>query len=205
MELPETCPTCGANASSFMTLPDQSTFCPVCRNAVLELATVPDVVTTAAEKSRIEFGDNDGAMNDDDAQEVTHDQIAPPPTPPGSVAATGEGSVLAVPDPSPAPQDDIPTPRSDIDNDADGGPNLVLLRILIGLILRAGVMSVDADNNPVEPPTGWLPPPADSVPEVGAAAALAVAVLIRTVGIEHADVIDLANQFVEDPTEDEDA
>lgn len=197
------CPACGFDTEHVITLDDGTEYCPIARLAVddaLEMASVPDVTTTAELDSHQTI-----------EQIASHD--VPPSTEPPSGDAldvpnrsTGSEATGAAPisDPDPAVQTGkdnehgaAPAPPN------EGGPNFGALKLIIGLTLRAGLASLDANNNPVEPPTGWMPPPASDIPEVEAGAAMAVALMIRTFGIDHADVIALTKQFLDTDNETE--
>lgn len=137
----------------------------------------------------------------EDVADIATVEPADAATPPAVVG--GEGAPKRRPKRTPkdvdatAPAEGAPSPTN------EDGPNIPALKLLIGLILGAGVNSLDKDNNPLEPPTGFLPPPADQVPEVAGACALAVALMIRTFGIEHTDVMALARQFLDTDNEGE--
>jgi len=201
MEFPEVCPTCETATKLATKLPDGTLFCGACRNLVPAVAEVPEVVTAPLNPSLDpDFSDND-SWNDDDAEVVAFNPPPPIEEPPAPVPDSDTAAVTAVPAAVSAPSPETNGSAPSIDDDTGDGPNVVLLRMLIGLMLRAGAMSIGKDGTPIEPPTGWLPPPADALPEIGGAAALAIATLIFTCEIQISDVIALANSFLEDPND----
>lgn len=203
MSLPTTCPVDESGPALWVTLDDGTTYCTVHKGLVADEAEVPSSATVELL----------AAIDDDD----TPDTIASLDRPPDAQASeTAEAprahvpreseaaSAASVIDPSPADQVETTTDHgAAVPSPGESEPNYGALKLIIGLTLSAGLRSLDADNNPVEPPTGWMPPPASDIPEVEAGAAMAVAVMIRTFGIDHADMIGLAKQFLDTDNETE--
>lgn len=203
MTLPEFCPSCGMPGSNITELPDGTWYCNIERALVVQ--------KDADDSPALDVPEVQIHHDEEDAERLF---VAGPPDEEAFIAAgaahqppedapadSGEVAVHAAPES--APIEVVPTPDDNGADDDEGGPNIAALKLIIGLCLQAGVMSLDAKNMPLEPPTGWAPPPADQVPEFAAGCAMAVALMIRTFGIEHTDVIALAKQFIDTDTTEE--
>lgn len=203
MTLPEFCPSCGMPGLNLTELPDGTLYCNVERAPVLVTAhavtnqpDVPEVVIASPEPGHL-------LPDDSHWMDKTHEVIEENAQQPPEAAPVVSGEVRDHASPETAPIEAVPIPNDDGAADDGTGPNIPALKLIIGLCLQAGVMSLDAKNMPLEPPTGWAPPPADQVPEFAAGCAMAVALMIRTFGIEHTDVIALAKQFIDTDTTEE--
>lgn len=197
------CSVCDAAPEHAILLDDQTTYCPIHRGPWGAHAVGPHNVPGDDEAPDYEVPITVGPLPH--AAEDTVD-IAAVKTPDADLPPVGEGAAggaspveASDSDQAEAPETVTAPPAAD----PEGGPNIPALKLLIGLILGAGVNSLDKNNNPLEPPTGFLPPPADQVPEVAGACALAVALMIRTFGIAHEDVMALARQFLDTDNEGE--
>lgn len=87
------------------------------------------------------------------------------------------------------------TPRGDV---GDEGPLVGVIATIASLCLTTGVASVDDDDERtlLNPPTGWLPPPASDIPEAEQGAAYAVAILVRTFNLDTSVVLDIARSLM---------
>lgn len=176
-----TCAECGADSEHFIELDDGTLYCPIHRGpASTVTAGPPDVGHLLPDAEH--WNDATGAI-------VTHDDVRPV-----------SGLSVNTADPTAAePHEAAESVSEDVSGTA--GPNMDALKLLIGLAIRAGLMSLTEDNEPVEPPTGWAPP--GTAPEVEGAVGLAVALMIRTFGIDHDDVRALAEPFLNTDNETE--
>lgn len=203
MNYPKVCPTCDTPALGWLQLPDGTMFCPACRNLVPAVVEVPEPHPGKLLPSDDWVDATSEPINEDDAETVTHESSPPVVEPSVPVPDSDTSAVVAAPADVSPPSPETNGAAPAIDSPPGDGPNVTLLRMLIGLTLRAGAMSVGDNNEPIEPPTGWMPPPFDTMPEIAGAAALAVATLIFTCEIQVSDVIALANSFLEDPNDKE--
>jgi hypothetical protein len=197
------CEVCGADRSQLMDLPEGTVYCKLHKGYAVEAPRTVEAfgaggTTTGAQPEQ------PPAPRDEVAEPTPPAEGEPPSQPSAAVAAN-------VPETPGVPKATKRRPRSKgaaqraagyVERTGEG-PNVDALKLIIGLTLRAGLASLTDDNEPLEPPTGWLPPPASDVPEAEGGAALAVALLIRTFGIAHDDVIALALPFLESTTGEE--
>lgn len=74
-------------------------------------------------------------------------------------------------------------------------PNAAVVQVVASVILRAGVAMVIDDEMLKPPARGYMPPPATGSPECEWGAALAVACLIRTFGVDPSQVLAVADSL----------
>lgn len=84
------------------------------------------------------------------------------------------------------------------DTDDDSGPMVNVIATIASLVLTTGVASIadDEDRTLLNPPTGWLPPPASDIPEAEQGAAYAVAILVRTFNLDTEAVLTIAQSLM---------
>lgn len=85
------------------------------------------------------------------------------------------------------------------DNEYDAGPMMPAILAVAGLCLTVGLDCVSPEEGGplTNPRIGWLPPPCDEVPEAEQGCAYAVALLVRTFGLDHDAVRTLAANILQ--------
>jgi hypothetical protein len=95
---------------------------------------------------------------------------------------------------------EAPAAINDVPRDTTNGnePLVGVVFTIASLCLTTGVAAVDDDDERtiLNPPTGWLPPPASDIPEAEQGAAYAVAILVRTFNLDTNVVLDIARSLM---------
>lgn len=178
-----TCHACGADGDKLVELPDGTLYCPIHRGPAQAVTVVPPPIEPVSTHA-VQHTEPHGAI-------VTDGPVDP-----------RMGAALNTGDPTEPPTTEA-VAHSTADELTD--TERAGLKLVIGLTIMAGLRSLDEDDNPLEPPLGWMPPPAANVLVIEGGAALAVASLIREAGLPHDAVRALAQQFLDTDTETEQA
>ena len=200
----DTCEVCGAAKEHLMDLPDGSVYCGIHRGkATIEQGQTGNGAPTGNEASEEanSAGELPAQPIDPESEAMLAELATDPAADLGAVPATPEVPEAHL---TKAQRKRHRAKAAAVPRTEDGEPNIDALKLIIGLTLQAALMSLGPNNEALEPPTGWMPPPCNQVPEAEAGAALASAVLISTFGIDHDDVKQLMKPFL-DTTKGEEA